>query len=399
MVFQVLANHVEFLPVAEAPGDDEAFCSCKPALIVVVAIRRAVIRDLVDQHFLEDAPFVVTGAVHRIDHGEDAGLPRLIERALVFRSGRFVPITCHQTFPPDATANIAQIRHAIRFPHHSGRGHRRPPQSGLAGGHCPDRPAGLPSTPHKATRCVIMDDTLSIPSPDGPIPAFLSLPEGDEPAPAVIMLMDAPGIREELHRFARRVASAGFVCVLPDMYHRLGTLRFDLSRRDDRMAAVFGAAMASLDHERVAADCRAILEALDSDDRVAAGPRGLVGYCMSGQYVLAAACRFPERVAAVAAFHGVRMVTDEPDSPHLGAAPIRAEMFLGFAADDPLVPDDVIPTLRDTFATHAIPHRIETFPGTRHGYSFPERDVYVEEAAEACWQGMLDLFSRRLHSR
>ena len=243
-----------------------------------------------------------------------------------------------------------------------------------------------------------MDDILEIPSPDGPIPAFLALPEGDGPAPAVIMLMDAPGIREELHRFARRVASAGFVCVLPDMYYRLGTLRFDLSRRDDRMTAVFGAAMASLDHERVADDCGAILDHLDGDDRVAAGPRGLVGYCMSGQYVLAAACRFPERVAAVAAFHGVRMVTDEPDSPHLGAAAVRAEMFLGFASDDPLVPDNVIPTLRDTFTRHAIAHRIETYPGTRHGYSFPERDAYVEEAAEACWEGMLDLFSRRLDS-
>ncbi len=244
-----------------------------------------------------------------------------------------------------------------------------------------------------------MGSTLEIPSPDGPIPAFLALPEREGPAPAVIMLMDAPGIREELHRFARRVASAGFVCVLPDMYYRLGTLRFDLSRRDDRMTAVFAAAMASLDHDRVAVDCRAILDFLDADDRVAAGPRGLVGYCMSGQYVLAAACRFPDRVAAVAAFHGVRMVTDEPDSPHRAAAAIRAEMFLGFASDDPLVPDHVIPTLRDTFARHAIAHRIEVLPGTRHGFSFPERDAYVEEAAEACWEGMLDLFSRRLHRR
>ncbi len=120
---------------------------------------------------------------------------------------------------------------------------------------------------------------------------------------------------------------------------------------------------------------------------------------MSGQYVLAAACRFPERVVAVAAFHGVRMVTEESDSPQLGAAAVRAEMFLGFASDDPLVPDNVIPALRDAFTTHAIPHRIETLPGTRHGYSFPERDVYVEEAAEAGWEGMLDLFSRRLHPR
>ena len=386
------ADGREFIHFAETPGNDEALRSCKPALIVVVAIRRAVTCDLVDQQFLEGAPFIVTGTVHRIDQGEDARLPRLVERAFVSRTCRFVPITCHQAFSPDETASVT---HRVIRARDTGP----LPKPGRLAGIVPADPPAYPRRLKKAIRRTTMDDTLSIPSPDGPIPAFLALPEGDEPAPAVIMLMDAPGIREELHRFARRVASAGFACVLPDMYYRLGALRFDLSRRDDRMTAVFGAAMASLGHERVAADCRAILDALDADDRVAAGPRGLVGYCMSGQYVLAAACRFPERVAAVAAFHGVRMVTEEPDSPHLGAAAIRAEMFLGFASDDPLVPDNVIPTLRDTFATHAIPHRIETYPGTRHGYSFPERDAYVEEAAEAGWEGMLDLFSRRLHPR
>ena len=118
-----------------------------------------------------------------------------------------------------------------------------------------------------------------------------------------------------------RVACAGFVCVLPDMFCGLGALRFDLSRRDERMSAVIAAAMASLDRQRVAGDCRAILDFLDANDRVASGPRGLVGYCMSGQYVLTAASRFPGRVAAVAALHGVRMVTDETDSPHRRFAP------------------------------------------------------------------------------
>lgn len=241
-----------------------------------------------------------------------------------------------------------------------------------------------------------MESTLQIPSASGSIPTFIVEPAGSDTAPAVIILMDAPGIRGELRDFARRLARAGYVCVLPDMFHRLGTLRFDLSRRDDRMTAVIGAAMASLDHDRVGGDCEAILNALDTHPRPAKGPRGLIGYCMSGQYVLAAACRFPDRIGAVAAFHGVRMVTDEPDSPHLEVNKIRAELFLGFASDDPLVPDTVIPTLRDALTEHGIPHRIEVYPDTRHGFSFPSRDVYSKAAAEACWVHMLELFSRKL---
>ncbi len=243
-------------------------------------------------------------------------------------------------------------------------------------------------------RNMIREENIEIPCAGGAIPTFAAEPE--HPGPAVILLIDAPGIREELRDFARRIARAGCHCLLPDMFHRLGTLRFDLSRRDERMTAVIGAAMASLDHERVAGDSEALLDHLDAHPRVAPGPRGLVGYCMSGQYVLSAACRFADRIGAVAAFHGVGMVTGRADSPHLGAGSIAAELFLGFASDDPLVPDDVIPTLGDVLSRSGVAHRIEVYPQTRHGFSFPSRDVYSRTAAEACWEHMLDLFARRL---
>ena len=215
-------------------------------------------------------------------------------------------------------------------------------------------------------------------------------------AAAVILYMDAPGIREELRDFARRIASGGYVCVLPDMFYRLGTLRFDLARRDERMTDVFVAAMNSLDHDRVAQDSAALFDYLDAHPGVRDGPRGLVGYCMSGQYVVATAGRFPDRVAAIASLHGVGIVTDAAESPHLLAAEIAAETYFGFASDDPLVPDDVIPTLRRTLADHGITHDIDVFADTQHGFSFPSRDVYSETAAETSWVKIFDMFARRL---
>lgn len=240
------------------------------------------------------------------------------------------------------------------------------------------------------------EEILHIPGPDGTIPIFTVEPDGLDAASAVIILMDAPGIREELRDFARRIAQSGYLCLLPDMFYRLGTLRFALSKRDERMSAVIAAAMASLDHNRVATDCATLLDYLDTHPRVAREPRGVVGYCMSGQYVLAAACRFPERIGAVAAFHGVGMVTDDTDSPHLRVESIAAELFFGFASDDPLVPADTIPTLRNALKRNGVSHGIKVYPNTRHGFSFPSRDVYSEGAAEACWDEMLGLFGRRL---
>ena len=240
------------------------------------------------------------------------------------------------------------------------------------------------------------EETIEIQGLDGPIPTFVADPASATPAPAVILYMDAPGIREELRDFARRFAARGYVCLLPDMFYRLGKLRFDLSRRDERMTAVIVAALGSLDHDRVARDSAALLDYLDSRPGVADGPKGAVGYCMSGQYVVAAAGRFPDRIGAAAALHGVGIVTEVADSPHRLAAEISAELYFGFASDDPLVPDDVIPTLGETLTRHGVIHQIDVFPDTRHGFSFPSRDVYSETAAESSWSRILDIFDRRL---
>jgi len=43
-----------------------------------------------------------------------------------------------------------------------------------------------------------------------------------------------------------------------------------------------------------------------------------------------------------------------------------------------------------------VAHEIETYPGTEHGYAFPEREMYNAAAAEATWAKMFALYERRL---
>ncbi len=89
--------------------------------------------------------------------------------------------------------------------------------------------------------------------------------------------MDAPGIREELRNLARRIAKHGYFCLLPDMYYRLGTLRFDFVRRADGMRAAMVAAMNSLTNQLVVDDTAAWL-GTDAPRKVAPGPVRCVGY-------------------------------------------------------------------------------------------------------------------------
>src|SRR5499427_3249851 len=67
----------------------------------------------------------------------------------------------------------------------------------------------------------MIEQTLDIATQDGAMETFSVRP--DRAAhPPVLFLMDAPGIREELRDMARRLASVGYVVLLPNLYYRAG---------------------------------------------------------------------------------------------------------------------------------------------------------------------------------
>jgi carboxymethylenebutenolidase len=230
----------------------------------------------------------------------------------------------------------------------------------------------------------------------GQCPSFVACPDGPGPYPGIIFYMDAPGIREELRNMARRIARAGYFVILPDMYYRLGHLRFDLARRNEGTLAVFLAAMHSLTNAMVMEDTAGILAYLDAQEKCKAGPAGCVGYCMSGQHVTNAAAFFPHRIKAAASLYGVGIITDKNDSPHLRVDRIEGELYYAFAERDPHVPASIHGDLEKVLAKTAVKYEIKTFPGTEHGFAFPERPAYSTLAAEETWEKMFAMWDRRL---
>jgi len=79
------------------------------------------------------------------------------------------------------------------------------------------------------------EEHVDVTTPDGAMNCFFAYPQGNAPRPAVIIYMDVPGIREELRNFARRIADNGYVGVLPDLYYREGTVRFDLAKGEEEL--------------------------------------------------------------------------------------------------------------------------------------------------------------------
>jgi carboxymethylenebutenolidase len=230
----------------------------------------------------------------------------------------------------------------------------------------------------------------------GQMPSFAACPDGSGPFPAVLLLMDAPAIREELRHMARRIARQGYFCLLPDLYYRLGTIRFDVPRRSDAMSGVIRAALESLNNDLVMDDVAGMLAFIDGQDRAKAGPVGCVGHCMSGAFAVCAAARYSHRIAAAASLYGTRLVTDKPDSPNLQIKNVKGELYFAFAEHDPQTPPDLVAQVRKDLADAAIKNRIDVFAGTQHGYCFPERAVYAPAAAEETWTQLFALWARTL---
>jgi carboxymethylenebutenolidase len=210
--------------------------------------------------------------------------------------------------------------------------------------------------------------------------------------------MDAPAIREELRDMARRFATAGYYVLLPNLYYRSGVMELGpIPRNPDaperkRMMDL----METLSISLIMDDTHAMLAHVAKDKAASAGPMGAVGYCMSGQFAINAAARFPDRIAAAASIYGVRLITEKPDSPHVVARKANAELYFACAEIDRWMPLDQIEPLRKALKEGNVNAEVELYPRVEHGFAFPARPVYDKPSAERHWERLFALFERRL---
>ena len=244
----------------------------------------------------------------------------------------------------------------------------------------------------------MIEQTLDIATKDGAMETFICRPDRGV-HPAVLFLMDAPGVREELRDMARRLATVGYCVLLPNLYYRAGR------------ETMFGPQVlehGSPEHQRMRAvrtkmtippvmdDVATMIAFADSQEGVKRGPVGVHGYCMSGPYALAAAARYPERIAAAASFYGTWLVSDAVESPHLSLGKSKGELYIACAEHDELAPLPMVAELRALFERSGAPGELELYPGVHHGFAFPQRKIYDKPAAERHWERLTALYRRRL---
>jgi carboxymethylenebutenolidase len=245
----------------------------------------------------------------------------------------------------------------------------------------------------------MIEETLDISTKDGEMETFICRPERGGSFPAVFLLMDAPGIRDELRDMARRLGTVGYYVLLPNLYYRAGrdtifgpSVLEDSSAERDRMRAV----RTKMTIPPVMDDFAALFGFIDRQSEVKQGQVGCHGYCMSGPYALAAAAHYPDRVAAAASFYGTWLVSDAEESPHLSLGKVKGELYIACAEHDALAPLPMVEELSTLFQRAGTDGEIELYPGVHHGFAFPQRWCYDKPAAERHWERLIALYRRRL---
>ncbi|HUE27878.1 MAG TPA: dienelactone hydrolase family protein [Solirubrobacteraceae bacterium] len=240
---------------------------------------------------------------------------------------------------------------------------------------------------------------VDIKTEDGVADAYLARPDDDEAHPGVLFIMDAFGLRPRIEEMADRIAAQGYVVLAPNVFYRAGRAPIfempDLSDPDTRASffQTLRPLMDQLTPDAVASDGTAYLDYLNE---VAPGPVAITGYCMGARVGWRIAASHPDRVAALAGFHAGGLVTDAPDSPHRSADEIEAELYFGFADQDPSMNAAQIATLDEALDKAGVRHQTEVYEGAIHGYTMSDTAAYNEAAAERHFEALFALLGRAL---
>ncbi|GAC1363917.1 MAG: dienelactone hydrolase family protein [Acidobacteriaceae bacterium] len=241
---------------------------------------------------------------------------------------------------------------------------------------------------------------IRIPMPDGEADAVLFQPENTSgaPLPGVIDLPDIGGMRDASMQMSRRLAGEGYVVLLPNPFYRVSAppvFSFPMKFPEPRTMQRFAELIKPLTPDAIHADGRAYVAALDANG-AAPGPVAILGHCFTGALALRIAAALPDRIAAVASFHGGGLyVAGDPISPHTELPQVKARLLLAHAKEDGSMNAEAIQHLEAALKQWGGQYQSETFDA-HHGWTVPDSAAYNQPEAEKAYSKLKDLLASTL---
>jgi carboxymethylenebutenolidase len=249
--------------------------------------------------------------------------------------------------------------------------------------------------PEVLNAVAVAESDVTIKTPDGTCDAYFVHPATGT-APGVLVWPDIFGLRPSFRQMGKRLAESGYSVLVVNPFYRTKKA----PTADQGAATPIPQLMPlaqSLNATTHATDAKAFIAWLDMQSSVAKNKKmGTQGYCMGGPMAFRTAAAVPDRVGAVASFHGGGLVTQNADSPLTMAAKTKAQFLVAIAANDDMRAPDEKNVLKETFKKANLPAEVEVYTGAAHGWCPPDSGVYNQAQAEKAWTRLLDLYKKAL---
>ncbi|CAN7557692.1 dienelactone hydrolase family protein [Phenylobacterium sp. LjRoot225] len=257
--------------------------------------------------------------------------------------------------------------------------------------------SGAATAAGAAARDVVERD-VTVRTADGTADAALFHPQGKGQWPGVLFWADIKGLRPAMRDMARRLASSGYVVLVPNPFYRSArapVVPADANFQDPATRETLTGMRQAMTDAGVGADARAYVAYLDALSETSPAKLGVQGYCMGGPLSFRTAAAAPDRIGAVASFHGGGLTTSQPNSPHLLVESTKAAYLVAVARNDDLKDPTSKTILRETFArTHKVAV-VDVYDGD-HGWCVVDSAAYNQAEAERAWTTLLGVYKAHL---
>jgi carboxymethylenebutenolidase len=197
------------------------------------------------------------------------------------------------------------------------------------------------------------------------------------PKAAVVVIQEIFGVNHHIRAVCDRIAANGYVAIAPSIFDRIEpNFQCGYSPEEVAVARKF---VVNPDWAAMLRDTQAAIDAVAN-----VGPVGIVGFCLGGSLVYAAATKLSGLTAAIGYYGGaiVRFADDKPKVPtqlHFG------EKDTGI----PLIDVEIIRGKRPDVDIHV-------YPGAQHGFNCEERASYDKASADIARTRSVEFFAKHL---
>ena len=218
--------------------------------------------------------------------------------------------------------------------------------------------------------------------------AYRAVPSGGS-GPGLLVFQEIFGINDNMRGLADRLAEAGYVVLVPDVFWRIER-RFE--RKDESGMGDAFAMVQKLDLEQAAEDITSTHAHLLQMEECT-GPVGAVGFCLGGTLAFMAAARSRvdgQGIDAAVSYYG------SGNNDLLGLLDrVECPMLFHYGAEDTFIPEEKIAEVEAAVASRPdlVVHRYAA------GHAFSNWDapsMYQEAAATEAWDRTLAFFAAQL---